>query len=208
MVLKVTQMMSQNTLLSNINGIKGDLLDIQGQLASGKRVNKPSDDPLNAGAIINLQGNLSQNTQFIRNIDYTRSYLDKSESTLGSVNNIISRAKELSIQMMNSVSYDAASRRSVATEIQQLHDEVISLGNTTIGSRYLFGGSITDTPPVASGALFYGNTQAVTTQVDTFSTFSDKCIFFRVILLLCLINIIDRAMFIFYIVAISITVLQ
>jgi len=171
MAIRVTQLMSQNTLLNNINSINNALLEKQGQLSSGKRVNKPSDDPMNAQAILELKSTISKDTQYLRNIDYSRKWLEQSETALAKSSDIISRAKELAVQMSNSVSYDSKNMLNVSVEVRQMISETISLANSTVGSRYLFGGTATTRPPVASGALYYGNNKTMTTRLDEFATF-------------------------------------
>ncbi|MBF0274212.1 MAG: flagellar hook-associated protein FlgL [Nitrospinae bacterium] len=171
MALRVTNMMSQNTLLNNINTINYSLMETQQQLASGKRVNKPSDNPVNARSIIEIQSTISRDTQYLRNIDYSRRWLEQSETALSQASNLISRAKEITVQMSNSVAYDTQNMINVATEVKQMISETISLGNTTVGSRYLFGGTNVGQPPVASGGIFFGNSKVMTTRMDEFTTF-------------------------------------
>ncbi len=172
MVLKVTQNMINSKVINNINTIRNTMLTLQNQLSSGKRVNKPSDDPVNATQILTLQNRVTQDTQFLRNVDYAKGWLQQSEGALSSVNRLVTRAKELALQQSNSVSYNAANRTQVAAEIGQMINELIGIGNESIGSRYVFGGTITDPAPVGSGGVFYGSSQGYTTQVDETSTFN------------------------------------
>ncbi len=172
MVIKVTQNRINNDVLNNINTIRNSMLTIQNQLSSGKRVNKPSDDPVNATQILTLQNRVTQDTQFLRNLDYAKGWLQQSEGALSSVNRLVTRAKELAVQQSNSISYNAGNRAQAAAEIGQLINELLSIGNESIGSRYVFGGTVADKAPVGSGGVFYGSSQGYTTQVDETSTFN------------------------------------
>jgi len=114
--------------------------ETQLQLASGKRINKPSDDPTGAAQILGLSESLKVTEQYQKNIEHARSRLELEDAALGSVGNALQRARELAVQGLNDTN-GAQDRAAIAQEIRQLTDEVLGLANRKDGAgEYLFAG--------------------------------------------------------------------
>ena len=135
------------------------------QVSSGLRINQPSDDPVSAQQVLNLKGLMSATDQYSRNIQTGTTWLNQMDSTMGNMNNLLVRAKELATQMANA-SYSASDRQSAAVEVTQLRDQMVSLGNTQIGGKYVFGGFVSDQPPFDATGNFNGTDDQVNIQVD------------------------------------------
>ncbi len=135
------------------------------QVSSGSRINQPSDDPVSAQQVLNLKGLMSATDQYSRNIQTGTTWLNQMDSTMGNMNNLLVRAKELATQMANA-SYSASDRQSAAVEVTQLRDQMISLGNTQIAGKYVFGGFVSDQPPFDATGNFNGTDDQVNIQVD------------------------------------------
>ncbi|HHJ12813.1 MAG TPA: flagellar hook-associated protein 3 [Gammaproteobacteria bacterium] len=124
-----------------------DLFRTQQQLSSGKRVNRPSDDPAAAARLVGLSDQLDVNRQYQRNIDAARARLELEDSTLAVVVDNLQRARELAVQALNDTN-GAEDRAYIAQEVRQILDEVLGLANRTDASGdYLFGGFETQVPP-------------------------------------------------------------
>jgi len=116
------------------------LAGTQLQLSSGKRINKPSDDPIGAAQILGLSESLKVTEQYQKNIDHARSRLELEDAALGSVGNALQRARELAVQGLNDTN-GPEDRVAIAKEIRQLTDEVLGLANRKdANGEYLFGG--------------------------------------------------------------------
>jgi len=141
---------TQHTFLSNIRTqlARGGrhLLTSQEQVATGRQINHPSDDPSGAFRVLGLKAVQARNDQYARNLSSVTSRLNVSENVFGQSQEVLYRALELSIQAANG-SLDAAQRQVIATEVTQQIDEVMRLANSELGGRYLFGGYQTDQPP-------------------------------------------------------------
>lgn len=112
----------------------------QQQLASGKRINAPSDDPAAAAQLIGLSDSLDLTRQYQRNIDSVRARLELEDTTLGSVVEGLQRARELAIQGLNDTN-SQQDRTAIALEIRQITDEVLGYANRVDGAgEFLFGG--------------------------------------------------------------------
>ncbi len=121
----------------------------QSQIASGKRVQTPADDPVAAVHIMELQRALAESDQFNRNADMAKSRLTLEEQALADANTLIQRVREQTIQGNNG-SVDPASRRMLATEVRSRLKELVDLANRRdANGEYLFSGYATLTQPFA-----------------------------------------------------------
>ena len=138
-------------------------------VSSGKRINNLSDDPVGLTQALKVKSVISNLEQMQRNISRGNSWLASSESALTHVQDIISDTKTLCIQMANAT-IDAAQRLSAAGTVQNLLDEIISLGNTNIAGSYIFSGSKTDTKPFSDNGIYNGNSNAFTIKIGKDAT--------------------------------------
>jgi len=106
-----------------------DLLKIQEQLSTGKRINHPSDDPVGMSQVIGLKKTMAQITQFEKNGNYAKSQLSLEETEINSTVDVVQRARELTIQMMNGT-YSPENRKAVSSEIGQLAEHLKNLMNS------------------------------------------------------------------------------
>jgi flagellar hook-associated protein 3 FlgL len=110
------------------------------QLATGKQILTPSDDPAGAVKSLDLQRYLASNEQFVINIGVVRTRREQQESTLERVTDLLQRARELAIQGNNGTTGQVA-RNGIAEEVDQLLEQMIALGNARDSNgEYLFGG--------------------------------------------------------------------
>jgi len=138
------------------------LVGTQLQLASGKRITKPSDDPTGAARLLGLSESLKVTEQYQTNADYARSRLELEDTALGSVGDALQRARELTVQALNDTN-GPQDRAAIAQEIRQLTDEILGLANRKdANGEYLFGGFQGQNPPFAhdgSGTFSYAGDQ-------------------------------------------------
>lgn len=131
------------------------------QVASGKRILAPSDDPSASVQVLDLKESQQRLAQFRRNADSATARLDMEEAVLKGVENLLQRVRELAVQGNND-SYDQASRAAIAAEVRALADNFLDLANTRdAGGEYIFAGFKTDTRPfdTVGGTLNYRGDQ-------------------------------------------------
>lgn len=116
----------------------------QNQLATGKRISKPSDDPVGITRIIKVKSDIVENEQYKENTRDAKSWLEVSESSLTDVKSILQRVRELTVQAANGTNTQQETDK-ISKEIEQLTKQVIVNANSTIAGRYLFSGFKTDT---------------------------------------------------------------
>lgn len=127
------------------------------QIATGKRILTPSEDPGGAAKTLDLQRYLESNEQFLSNIGVARARLETQETALASVTDLLQRANQLAIQGNNATA-GASDRDAIAAEVDQLGEQMLALANTRDSNgEYLFGGLRRDGAAFSSpdDGLFY-----------------------------------------------------
>jgi flagellar hook-associated protein 3 FlgL len=126
---------------------QGKLQRTQEQLASGRRVLTPSDDPVAAVQILDISEDLAQVDQYNRNGDLAQGQLALEESVLADVGTVLQRVRELVLQA-NNATQSPDTRQSIATEISARLDELQALANTRDASdEFIFAGFQSENEP-------------------------------------------------------------
>jgi flagellar hook-associated protein 3 FlgL len=135
-------MLSQTTL-NNLEANMTRLSQVEGQVSSGLRITRPSDDPIGAARALSIQDGIDQNTQFLTNIDQASGWLNATDSALASVTSVIQRARELSVQAASDTT-SQADRQAINAEVLQLQQQVLGVAQAKYGASYLFSGTKSD----------------------------------------------------------------
>ncbi len=137
---------TMNTMYDQINTDLGKIVEKQANtnssIASGRIYHRPSDAPVALTHALNLRNSIHETKQYSRNIQYGKGWIETSESALSQIQDRLIRAKTLAVQGANGT-LTASDRKSLAKEVEYILEEVVALGNTRLGSRYIFGGSKT-----------------------------------------------------------------
>ncbi len=149
-----TDQFYQQSLASILND-QARLSHTQQQLASGQKLLAPSDDPAAAAQIQGLDTAIAATDQFQRNADAATAQLNVENGALTSVVNGLQRAHDLAVQGLNGTQ-SAQTRQGIATEVQQILDQLVSVANTQdANGQYLFAGFQSGSPPVAATGNTY-----------------------------------------------------
>ena len=141
--------------IDSILNQQAKLNQTQLQLATGKKVLKPSDDPAVATQLLNLSSLKANNLQYDRNINTAQNELELQESVLASSGNVLQRVRELVIQA-NNATQGSETRAAIADEISNLADELLQLSNSKSPSgEYIFAGYNSRTPAFAKSGTSY-----------------------------------------------------
>lgn len=140
------------------------------QLASGRRVNAPSDDPAGAAVLVQNRARSAQADQFLRSSSSLSYQLQTADSTLNAVVLALQRAITLGVEGANGTMSDS-DRASLAQEVTGIRDQLISLANLAFQGRFVFAGTATQTKPFVadpnqpSGVRYDGNTGVNTVEI-------------------------------------------
>jgi flagellar hook-associated protein 3 FlgL len=159
MVTRVTNQAQQANSLQNIFRITENLFKAQQEIASGKRITRPSDDPAGIRDSLLLRTGISQSNQFVRNIDNNRIYIQATDSALESVDINLIRAKELAVSELGGLA-TAETRGFAANELDQIISQAFESANIKVKNQFIFSGTEFRTQPFeqgASGAVYFGN---------------------------------------------------
>lgn len=158
--MRITNSMMINNMLRNMSANLNRLDKYQSQLATGRKIRVPSDDPVGASRSLRARTDLARNQQYAKNVDDVMSWLDMTESSLTELNSVLQRAKEITVQGANGSLADE-DRQKVAQELEQLKQHVLQVGNNKYADRYIFAGTKTTAEPFASDGTYNGNDGAI-----------------------------------------------
>jgi flagellar hook-associated protein 3 FlgL len=156
--------------VANINKQWSQLLHLQQQVASGRRILTPSDDPVAAARALEVTQSSDILTQYATNQQNANSALGLAEAQLTSLNDMFARLKELTVQAGNAT-LSTSDRKSIAFELRARFDEMVGLANAADGQgQHLFSGYMGATKPFAgtveSGVTYVGDDGQRTLQVS------------------------------------------
>ncbi len=133
------------------------------ELATGKRVNVPSDDPVAAAEDVQNQALQSQNDQYLQNTSSLEGMLQTADSALSSVVTALNQAISLGVQGA-SAGLSSADQQQIAEQVQSIQSQVVTLANSSYQGSYIFGGTANQAAPFTldaaqpDGVLYQGNT--------------------------------------------------
>lgn len=113
------------------------------QLSTGKRIQKPSDDPIVAARTLKFRTNVSEIEQYKTNVNDALSWINVTEQAISNTTSIMKRINELSVQGSTGT-LTAKNRESMMSEISQLKNQIVNEGNVSYAGRYIFTGFQTD----------------------------------------------------------------
>ncbi|MBE2940844.1 flagellar hook-associated protein FlgL [Anoxybacillus flavithermus] len=145
--MRVTQGMLTGNMLRNLSASYARLGKYQDQLATGKKINRPSDDPVIAMKGMIYRTNLTEVEQFKRNFSEAYNWIENSDAALDKATQALQRIRELVVQASNDT-YEVSQRAAISEEIKQLTEHLASIANTKVGDKYIFNGADTLKQPV------------------------------------------------------------
>ena len=144
--MRITHNMMSKSIILHLQRQSRQLFNVQTEIATQKRLNKPSDDPAGMERVLDYRSQMAAIDQYLHNIDQGRTLVETNELTLGLIDELIGLAREIAQTHGNPDSTPAA-RQLAANEVKDLYQQVVALINSKSGSDYIFSGHQTDTPP-------------------------------------------------------------
>ena len=152
--MRVTNSMMTATVKRNLFRQAEQLARKQETMASGKRINRPSDDPLGFGKVLDYRKTLSSLEQYDRNIQNAKNRIEFLETTLEGVEDLMVDAKNWAVNQSGS---EAMDREAAITSVQNIRDQLVQLGNSKMGNVYVFSGFQSLTPPFDASGAYSGD---------------------------------------------------
>ncbi len=154
---RVTEGSIHTRVLANLQRNIAKGAQIQEQLSSGKQLNRPSDSPAGTVSALQLRGETRTSQQYIRNADDGLGWLSTVEDTLSSASTMINRARDLTVQGLNTSTNGALANEAMAKEIDQIRSGLISQANTRYLDRPVFGGNTVGPAAYSAAGVWAGN---------------------------------------------------
>jgi flagellar hook-associated protein 3 FlgL len=158
--MRVTQSMLANKFTRNLSNSYERMGKYQEQLYTGKKISRPSDDPVVAVKAMNYRSDLTEIKQYQRNVGEIQSWMNNTDASLDEATNVLHRLRDLAVQITNDTN-GSDERSSVAEEVSELREQLISIANTKVNDKYLFNGTNTGKPRFeqdpTSGKWILGN---------------------------------------------------
>ena len=143
--MRVTNRQFVNLVARNVNISSQRLLKAQERLATMKRINRPSDDPIGMNRVLEYRRKVASAEQYIRNIDTATIRVEATVCNLEDVHELLRQARDIAASQASA--NDPTGRITAARQIANIHDQVRDIANTRLGGSYLFAGHATDTRP-------------------------------------------------------------
>ncbi|WP_338540817.1 flagellar hook-associated protein FlgL [Paenibacillus tundrae] len=165
--MRITNNMLSSQLLLNLNRNAQQMNNTQTQLATGRKINKPSDDPVGITYSLRYRAELSSNEQYQKNVDSAVSWLEFNDTVLNQAGSVLQRLRELTVQGATDTNPQSA-LDSINEEVKQLKGQLIDVANSKLNGKYIFNGETYDAKPYdfptnADGSLDTTNAASIVT---------------------------------------------
>ena len=151
--MRVTEVTKRDHVVDNIQRSSAKLQEIQIQMATGRRLNKTSDDPIGAARSQDIVTTMSSQNQLLQNIDDNVAWLQRSELEISSINELLGQMRTLAISQSGSDS-NVESRQMVAREFSAARKTLFDIGNAREGKLYLFSGIKSLSPALKNSSRY------------------------------------------------------
>ncbi|MEH7356204.1 flagellar hook-associated protein FlgL [Neobacillus drentensis] len=143
---RVTQTILNQNFLFNLQRSNKAMEKYQEQASSGKKINRPSDNPITAVHGMFYRSSLNEVEQFKRNTEDGHSWMNTTDEAMNEVNSVLQRVRELTVQGLNETN-DPSALYAIGEEIKQLKEHLGEIANTQISGKYIFAGTDVKNPP-------------------------------------------------------------
>lgn len=144
--MKTTQATVFRSLQNQIYKMEDSLLDLRMSAATGKRINKPSDDPSAIRPVLNARSQVQKSDRYLRTMGSASDRLNILDSHLDQIGNLMIRAQETTIAAGNG-SMGTEDLTNLSDAIGHIKDELYSLANSKVDGKYIFSGYSEDIQP-------------------------------------------------------------
>ena len=151
--MRVTNNMTSNMITRYLMRQSEQIYRVQKQIATQKKINQPSDDPIGMHKILDYRNNIATVDQYLENISRATTRLESAEITLKTADDLISVVREISQQQGSGTTQ---SRLFAADQVRDLRDLVTDIANFKNGNNYIFSGHKTDRPAFGHVVEIFG----------------------------------------------------
>lgn len=169
--MRITQNLSYDAYVNDLTRRQEAIYRLNRQMATGHKVNSASDDPASAHNILTSRSILSSIDQYDKNVDYGLSSLSFTETALDRAKDALMRLQELAVTAANGLS-NPETRGYMLSEVNNLREALIGIGNSNFEGRYIFAGYKTDAEAFDSTGAFQGDTNTQQLKISSSGSLS------------------------------------
>lgn len=162
--MRVTDSMFYTNMQRSVAQRQSDYSIAQQRAVSGKRVMTPSDDPWAYSHARAETGNLARAESYERSISLAKPVLESTDAALSEVEGIINRIRNIAIQG-GTDTYNSSDRQTFSQELDGLRAQLISIGNTHSGDRFVFAGYKDNVAPYDTAGVYSGDTNVAQVEI-------------------------------------------
>ena len=172
--MRVTDALRFELYKNQLSTLKTSMDQLTTEVASGKKILVPADDPASFAKNIEITAQQSQNTQYAKNLNSLQTASSYYQTAVNTVSNVLTQVQQLAVQQASDT-VDANSRSTAASQVNDIIQQLVAVGNTKVGNTYLFGGKNSSVPAytlnTTTNAVTFNGTSAVTkVAVDSSTT--------------------------------------
>jgi flagellar hook-associated protein 3 FlgL len=164
MIIRSTWSSRLSYLTQQTNRIGGELAEVNERIATGVAVSRPSDAPELTARIMSVEREISDQARYGDDAEYASNLHSMADTTLMDLSDVVAEARALAVQM-GSETYSDQDRIEASAQVDGMIDQALSLLNTQVGDRYLYGGEAYNIPPFAEDLSYQGAAGASTINV-------------------------------------------
>lgn len=141
--MRVTNNMMINNMTRNLQNNISRLDKTQLMYSTGKRIHRPSDDPVGITKSLKIRADISELNQFKKNTEDALSWVESTEQAIIGYSDLLSSLRELTVQAANGVLTEEETQK-IKSEVSQIKEQIISQGNSAHSGSHIFSGKNTD----------------------------------------------------------------
>lgn len=166
--MRITNNTITYNFLTSLNKSLERQNNIQEQLSDGKAIHRPSDDPVKTIRSLRFNTNLKQNDQFTQNLKDAQSWMQTTDGSMSDLSSIMINVKELVIQASTGTNPQDAIQ-TIGKSVDNLINQIVTIGNTKLGDRYVFAGQMDKTQPYTRNGdtiAYHGDTGKISMPIQ------------------------------------------
>jgi flagellar hook-associated protein 3 FlgL len=167
--MRITTKMTADSALYNINSGRMKLDSLNEKIASGRQVNRPSDDPVATRKILDIESHIKNSNQYISNIKTGQSWLDMVGTSVEGLLSTVMDIKGTAGQATGGIS-DPVKKASMLDQLKFFREQLMDYTTSQVGSQYVFSGFNGDKAPFSPTTLSGISTTAGSPNITNVNT--------------------------------------
>jgi len=168
--MRVTAKITADNALFNIQQSRAKLDKLNEQISSGRNVNRPSDDPIATRQLLDIDAKIKQGQQYKSNISKATLWQKMTDTAINGMSDVLKQSRKL-VSTIASGTTDPLIRQNAVEQLKALKQQMVDMGNTQIGSQYIFGGFETRNPPFSrADNLYHGSPDSMAVEINQGTT--------------------------------------